>query len=137
MKNYRPIGSVLTLDIIFCLGNHKSTLAEEAMQLPRSAPLERGFVCEGSIIPDPRGGYGNFDYNGHQIDGVATTAIYVKKLNDQLGSTNSQLTAIAGNLAQLITIETATQKLLNDQIDAFNKQLRKAIADRFDALPAI
>ena len=92
-----------------------------------------GYVCEGQLTHTPIDATGNWTYEMVQCTGPIYNSNDYMALNAKLG--HDELVKLNAALDRLDASSSATQDLLNQQVQAFNRDLRAMIEKRFHDLP--
>jgi len=92
-----------------------------------------GYVCEGQLTHTPIDATGNWTYEMVQCTGPIYNSNDYMALNAKLG--HDELVKLNAALDRLNASSSATQDLLNQQVQAFNRDLRAMIEKRFHDLP--
>jgi len=92
-----------------------------------------GYVCEGQLTHTPIDATGNWTYEMVQCTGPIYNSNDYMALNAKLG--HDELGKLNAALDRLNATSSATQDILNQQVQAFNRDLRATIEKRFHDLP--
>jgi len=92
-----------------------------------------GYVCEGQLTHTPIDTTENWTYEMVQCTGPIYNSNDYMALNAKLG--HDELVKLNAALDRLNASSSATQDLLNEQVQAFNRDLRATIEKRFHDLP--
>ena len=92
-----------------------------------------GFVCEGQLTHTPIDATENWSYEMVQCTGPIYNSNDYMALHAKLG--HDELVKLNAALDRLDASSSATQDLLNQQVQAFNRDLRAMIEKRFHDLP--
>jgi len=92
-----------------------------------------GYVCEGQLTHTPIDATENWTYEMVQCTGPIYNANDYMALHTKLG--HDELVKLNAALERLNATSSATQDALNEQVQAFNRDLRAMIEKRFHDLP--
>ena len=92
-----------------------------------------GYVCEGQLTHTPIDNTENWTYEMVQCTGPIYNSNDYMALHAKLG--HDELVKLNAALERLDASSSATQDLLNQQVQAFNRDLRAMIEKRFHDLP--
>ena len=92
-----------------------------------------GYVCEGQLTHTPIDNTENWTYEMVQCTGPIYNSNDYMALHAKLG--HDELVKLNAALDRLDASSSATQDLLNQQVQAFNRDLRAMIEKRFHDLP--
>jgi len=92
-----------------------------------------GYVCEGQLTHTPIDATGNWTYEMVQCTGPIYNANDYMALNAKLS--HDELVKLNAALDRLNATSSATQDLLDQQVQAFDRDLRATIEKRFHDLP--
>jgi len=92
-----------------------------------------GFVCEGQLTHTPIDATENWSYEMVQCTGPIYNSNDYMALNTKLN--HDELVKLNAALDRLNATSSATQDALNEQVQAFNRDLRAMIEKRFHDLP--
>ena len=92
-----------------------------------------GYVCEGQLTHTPIDATENWTYEMVQCTGPIYNSNDYMALNAKLN--HDELVKLNAALDRLNATSSATQDLLNQQVQAFNRDLRATIEKRFHDLP--
>ena len=92
-----------------------------------------GYVCEGQLTHTPIDATENWTYEMVQCTGPIYNSGDYMALNAKLS--HDELVKLNAALDRLNASSSATQDLLNQQVQAFNRDLRATIEKRFHDLP--
>jgi hypothetical protein len=92
-----------------------------------------GYVCEGQLTHTPIDATENWTYEMVQCTGPIYSSSDYAALNSKLS--HDELGKLSAALDRLNATSSATQDVLNKQVQAFNSDLRAMIEKRFHDLP--
>jgi hypothetical protein len=92
-----------------------------------------GYVCDGQLTHTPIDNTENWTYEMVQCTGPIYNSNDYMALNAKLG--HDELVKLNAALDRLNASSSATQDALNEQVQAFNRDLRATIEKRFHDLP--
>jgi len=92
-----------------------------------------GYVCDGRLTHTPIDNTENWTYEMVQCTGPIYNSNDYMALNAKLG--HDELVKLNAALDRLNASSSATQDVLNEQVQAFNRDLRATIEKRFHDLP--